>query len=368
MDSGSVAARYARVMQITVVIIVAVWHFGYDIVILTKGWSLYRPAAAAVGAWVVLAAVQIGGSVLLLRGRLGPVMAWSLAILALVAGAVATFTYPTGEALSDISWAWNTVGWFAVLLLMNRPLVELAALSAANTAVTVVALAAGDALGRVMIARLIAVTYATVGAQLLFAFVHRHLVLATRRTAELAAAREEREVRLAADEAVHAGRAERYQKLRDRAEPLLRGLAEQRLDPADPAIQRAAGVEAARLRRLFAETDDAPHPLLHELRACADIAERRDVDVTMLAYGDLPALPAPARRDLTEAPMLVLASAASWARLTVVANPDLVVVSVVANAPPDVLHGLAGPAARNASVMHDDEEQWLWVESRWVSV
>ncbi|MCF2436421.1 hypothetical protein LV779_27200 [Streptomyces thinghirensis] len=58
-------------------VIVAVWHFGYDSLILVRGWSRYEPAWAALASWLMLSVVQLVGSVLLLRtalrGRLAPV-------------------------------------------------------------------------------------------------------------------------------------------------------------------------------------------------------------------------------------------------------------------------------------------------------
>ena len=39
------------------------------------------------------------------------------------------------------------------------------------------------------------------------------------------------------------------------------------------------------MRRLFAETDMVTNPLLHELRHCADIADRKGVVVELDARG-----------------------------------------------------------------------------------
>ncbi|MGW0762007.1 hypothetical protein ACWD1Y_36985, partial [Streptomyces sp. NPDC002814] len=131
--------------------------------------------------------------------------------------------------------------------------------------------------------------------------------------------------------------------------------------PPGPRGRRRA--PPPRLRRLFVETDDAPHPLLHELRACADIAERRGVRVTLLSYGDLPDLPTSARRELAEGTLLVLATAATRARVTVVTTPEDVVVSVVADAPPQTLVESPGPLT--VSAQYDQEEDQLWWETRW---
>lgn len=360
---GMVATRFANAVNIGLVVIVGVWHLGHDTLLMLRGWQEYEPQAAAAGSWLALTVIQTVGSVLLLRSALSGHTAWWLAGAALATGVVATATYPAGAMISEVSWAWNTVGWFGVLLLMQRPLWELVALLGANTAVTVGFLVADGALDQVMVARLLAVTYTTAGVQLTFAYAARQLNEGAREATEIAAAQAERLARATADETVHAERRRRYEYLRSRVEPLLRGLSERRLDPGDTVVRRRAAVEAARLRRLFAETDDTPHPLLHELRACADVAERRGVSITLMSYGDLPDLPSSVRRELADGTLLVLASAATQARVTVVTTPEDVVVSVVADAPPETLVESPGPLT--VSAIYDQEEDQLWWETRW---
>jgi energy-converting hydrogenase Eha subunit C len=358
-----VATRFAKAVNIGVVAIVGVWHLGMDTLLVLKGWPVYEPRAAAAGAWLALTVIQTVGSVLLLRSALSARTAWMLAAAALVTGVVAAAAYPPGGAIGNVSWAGNTVGWFGVLLLIQRPLWELITLLAANMAVMVGFLAADGALDQATVSHLLAVVYTTAGIQLTFAYLARQLNDGAREATEIAAAQAEHLARATADETVHAERRRRYEYLRIRAEPLLRGLAGRQLDPGDAVVRRRAAVEAARLRRLFAETDDTPHPLLHELRACADVAERRGVRVTLLSYGDLPGLPSSVRRELTEGALLVLAGAATQARVTVVTTPEEVVVSVVADAPPDTL--VEPPGSLTVSSLYDQEEDQWWWETRW---
>jgi hypothetical protein len=357
------AAAYARALYLGVVVILWTWHFGYDILIISRGWPVYPSHLAAAGAWLVVAVVQVLGSVLQLRGRLGTATAWVLAGLALAGSVLAVYSYPPGQVVSDVSWAWNTVGWCGVLLLIQRPLRELVGFLAVNTAITVIPMAAQGTLDRVTLGRVAIVTYAVVGAQLLFAVVAHHLDAVALRATDLTLARAESQSRTAVDDAVHAERQRRYAEVSERVEPLMRGLAGGSLDVADPEVRRVAGIEAARLRRLFAETDDTPNPLLHELRACADLAERRGLEIAFLTYGDVPEMPTDVRRFLAEVLLLVLSSAASRARLTTVADPAEVVMSVVADAPADVLANLR--ATVPMSIVHDPEQDQLWVEVRW---
>jgi hypothetical protein len=122
-------------------------------------------------------------------------------------------------------------------------------------------------------------------------------------------------------------------------------------------------VEASRLRRLLAETDDVPDPLLHELRACADIADRRGVLVDLHVVGRLPELDPPTRRALTEAPLHALAGADRQARVTVVGRADGVAVSVLVDGGPPV--EVASSPESGVVVTSQEGENGLWVEARW---
>ncbi|SHN47908.1 hypothetical protein [Cryptosporangium aurantiacum] len=358
-SANDIAARYAKAVAVSVVAIGAVWHFGYDVLILLRGWASYDPLIAELGAWLIVTVVQIVGSVLLLRDALSAATARVLAGVAVTAGVLAVSAYPPGQALSDVSWAWNTVGWLGVLFLLGRPVWEAGVLLAVNSVATLVALVADGAWDRITAARFLAVVCATVGVQMLYATFARWLIDVAREATVHAREQEERMARHAARVAVHDARQRRYEELSLRVRPLLRGLSLQRLDPEDLRVQRQAGIEAARLRRLFAETDDTDHPLLHELRACADVAERRGVDVTFMSYGDPPYLPTAVRRRLAEAPLQVLASADVSARVTVVVDATEVVISAVGDCA-ETLVGLVPDA-----VLYDEETNEIWVESRW---
>src|SRR5262249_44069505 len=163
-------------------------------------------------------------------------------------------------------------------------------------------------------------------------------------------------------EALHRSRLDRYQTVRRSVVPLLTGLAAGVLDPADRRTQRRCAVEASRLRRLSAETDDVPDPLLHELRACADLAYSRGVLVDLQVVGQLPVLTRPVRRALTEAPLHALAGAEQRARVTVFGRSNEGAGSVLADT------RLGGPLtspdrAVTVSVMQGPD--WQWIETRW---
>src|SRR5690242_3694079 len=104
----SVAARYASAMRVGVVTIMLIWHFCYDVLIIARSWPEYTSRAATVVAWLIVAAVQLVGSVLLLRrGPEAPAVVYHLlATAAVAASLLAVLSYPPGQALGDASWAW----------------------------------------------------------------------------------------------------------------------------------------------------------------------------------------------------------------------------------------------------------------------
>src|SRR5207244_3185595 len=122
-------------------------------------------------------------------------------------------------------------------------------------------------------------------------------------------------------------RGRRYREVATTAGPLLSGLADGTLDPANPDVVRRCAIEAARMRRLFADSDDRGDRLLHEVRACVDLAERRGVAVDVISDGSWPELPREVRHALTDGPMQVLSTLrpdAQTARVAVVGTPDAV--------------------------------------------
>ena len=251
-------------------------------------------------------------------------------------------------------------------MLLRRPPVELVCFLLANSAATLAVLGYDGVLDRVGAARFATVVYGTAALQLTVLLAARALDATARRAAETAAAEAEvRRAREVADE-LHAGRRDRYRTVHRSVAPLLSGLAGGELDPADREVRHRAAVAASRLRRLFAETDDVADPLLHELRACSYIADQRGVLVDLQVLGRLPGLDRPARRALTEAPLLALAGAERHARVTVVGRSDEVAVSVLVDATGPT--GAAGPAPvmdSAVTVTMLDAADQRWVEARW---
>jgi hypothetical protein len=356
-----VATRYGRGFDLAVVWLVGLWYLGGDLATTAVSGPAYRSPGAELAAAVLMTGIGAAGAVRLLLRRTDPATSRVLAAGALVAGLLGTAA-ASGAAAFTSNWAWDATGWIGVLVLLRQPLTELAALLAVNAGVTVAVLVQDGVADRVTLARFGTVTYATTVLQLAVALASRALDATARRAAAAAegeaAVRRRRQVA----EQLHACRQDRYDTVGRSVAPLLAGLASGELDPADRRTRHRCAVEAGRLRRLLAETDDVPDPLLHELRACADIADRRGVLVDLQVQGRLPALEVSVRRALAEAPLHALAGARRQARVTVVARADEVAVSVLSDGPPAEPAGSADPLVTVTAQEGGDRQ---WVEARW---
>jgi len=360
-----VAGRYQRAFELAVVWLIAVRHVANALIaIISRQWA-YRSFGAEMLAWALMAGVGAAGSVRLLRRRTGPVASWLLAVGVLAASALATAEVATRQELTAAHWAFTTTGWFGVLVLLRRPITELAALITINAGLTLGVLLRDGMTDRVSLTRFLMIVYVMAALQVGLTLVVKALDGTARRAATAAERQAAVGRRRQVAEALHRSRLDRYQTVRRSVAPLLVGLASGELDPGDRRIQRRCAVEASRLRRLFAETDDVPDPLLHELRACADIAYSRGVLVDLQVVGQLPALSLPVRRALTEAPLHVLAGAQRQARVTVLGRSNEVAVSVLADTRAGEPAELPTPSGRAVTVTMQEEEDGHWIEARW---
>lgn len=356
-----VATRYARDLDRAVVVVVAGWHvLGAGLQLWSHVPDFAHPLQQAV-AWALLGAViSVGAAWLFARRETAPYL-WTLAAVALAVNLFVGLTIPP-DRLLETNWAWGTTGWTCVLLLLRRPLFELIAFLLADAAI-VFSIMIPAPMDRQEAAAFVTVLYASASIQLAVTVTARALDGTAQRAVRIATAQAAATARQLIAEQVHAARQSRYLAIGVDTGALLSALAGGTTDPGDPAVRTGCAVAAARLRRLFAESDDVPTPLLHELRACADIAERRVVRVEIETIGQLPEMPSPARRVVAEAAIDVLTRARSHARITLSAENGGVAVAIVA----DVPYGPppAPATGTGVAISHQYGEEGLWMEARW---
>ncbi|MGW4156310.1 hypothetical protein ACWEDF_24470 [Micromonospora chersina] len=361
----AVADASDRGARIVAVVIALAWHLAIGLPALLGSWSrLAAPPVVAAG-WLVTAAVGVATGVRLLRGGLPP--ARPLAAALLVVDATVFAAAGERQLFTAANWVWGGLAWFFLLVLWRRPLGWLLGLLAAHATIALVAAALHGATAPADLSRYAMYVYGTSSLPVaVFAGASTIAALARDRAGTAAAA-----LGVAAErEAAEQARRERQARLAlvsGAAEEVLAALAAGDADPADPAVRHRAVLAAARLRRLIAESDDVPDPLLHELRAAADLAERNGLPIELVAVGAPPELPVEVRRRLVDPPTAALAGARGWARLTVVAGPDEVVVSLVTpdHEGPDATGPPGGDGDGPVEHLHERDGEIRWTQTRW---
>ncbi|WP_066939569.1 hypothetical protein [Microtetraspora fusca] len=349
---------HAAVLAVTVAV-----QFGLCLPTLIEHSRRYDPLWLEIAGFVLLAGVAAGAAVCLARhGRIPPPARRVGASLVLLAAGAAAVAAPPGNYLDRAHWYFGLVGWYGVLLLFDRPPTRLALFLGANLVVALAKAVLSGPPDPLEWAAMAVSVVSVYGFQLALSLVIQEV----RRVAARARETAEEEERLRTAEAVaehlHRDHRQRYVALLGTTVPLLAGLGYGSLDPSDPDVRRRCAREAARMRRLFAESDDVSDRLVHELRAVIEVAERSGITVQFAARGAPRDLPKDVRRELIDPVAAVLAAAASSARVTVVRTPDRVRVSVLGDGP-------APPrpefASRHVDINRVVAENRLWVEAVW---
>jgi hypothetical protein len=219
-----------------------------------------------------------------------------------------------------------------------------------------------DGLNRTDLAGFLAVLAWSTGAQVAVAAGVRALDAAAGQAAAAARSEHAARERAATAQIIRAARHARWLALQESAVPLVAELAAGTADPGDAQVRSRCAVQAARLRRLLAESDEVPGSLVHELHASADVAERRGVAVEIATAGLLPPVPGPARRVITDAAIAILSAARSQARITLAAVASGIAVSFVADAGTVVRLPAAG---EGVAIDQQQDRGMLWAEARW---
>ncbi|MGC4887338.1 hypothetical protein [Micromonospora sp. DT227] len=363
-QAHAVADASDRGARLVAVGIALAWHLAVSLpAVLAAGPGMAAPAVVAAG-WLVTALVGVATGVRLLGGGSPPARRLAAVLLAVDAAVFAA----AGERFlfTTANWVWGGLAWFFLLVLWQRPVRWLLALLAAHATIALVAVVLHGTTAPADLSRYAMYVYGTstlpvavfAGAAVLTALA-RDRAGAAAATLAVAAERE-------AAERARSERQARLALVSGTAEEVLAALATGDADPADPAVRRRAVLAAARLRRLIAESDDVPDPLLHELRAAADLAERNGLPIELVAVGTPPELPVDVRRALADPLTAALAGARGGARLTVVAGPDEVVVSLVTpdhDGPDDPLPPPDGDGP--VAYLHERDGEIRWTQTRW---
>ncbi|GAA2216515.1 hypothetical protein GCM10009850_119840 [Nonomuraea monospora] len=322
--------------------------------------DVHGPPGTRLVAFAALGTVLAGEAVLLVRGRSWGRLRGPAIAVVLGASALSYAALPEGRTSTGVDWISGSVNWVGVVVLLDRPLRAAASFLLAHELIALLHLILSGDLSRGSLTRFATGSVAVIGFPLCLTVVAAVLLRLSAAAAN--SRREIEQVRTAEAAESHHRRQQRLVELSATTVPLLEGLADGSLRPEDPAVQRHCAIEAARMRRLFAEADKVANPLLHELRHCIDVADRKGVVVELDTRGQWPEPPLAVRRDLTEAALVVLATALSRARVTVIGGADLVSVSVVADCRETTLPAPATPGVR-VEALHNDGT--VWVEARW---
>jgi hypothetical protein len=293
--------------------------------------DLYRPAWAADTAFVALALVGVVCAAWVLRGKPLPLFVMVPGtVVVLIASVVATAAVPPGRYFSELDWSFGLVGWYLFLLLADRVAVLVTALCV-YAATSVVQFTAAGLPDRAGIGSAAIVLLSVTSFQLAVVVVVRVLHRRALQAGEVAAEQDRLAIQQALAEQRELDHRLRFAGQLGATLPLLAGLADGTLDPRAPATLQRITLAATQLRRLFAENDDVPDPLVHELSACVDVAERRGLAVSLAVSGETVPVPTAVRRELTGPVITALSAARSRARVSLLRTDEQVRVAVVAD-------------------------------------
>lgn len=346
-------------MRIILVCAAGLLQFGLGLHALLTQDYLHR--GLAVGAFAALACVTAVCCWWVLRRKpLPAAVALPGTAVVLAASFCATAAIAPEERLQAPGWAFGLVGWHLLLLLLDRVRVLVTVLAAHLVTSMGLFLWAGVP-DRAALGAAGAAAFAAANVQLAVIVITRVL---HRQSLEATAAAEERDrlaTRLLAARQWEQGQRSVFAGQLGLTLPLLAGLADGELDPRDSDTQRRCALAATQLRRLFAENDEVPDPLVHEVTACVDAAERRGVDVSFAISGAAVPVPPQVRHDLTSPVVTALSAARSRARVSVLRTDEEVRIAVVADASADVVAASTG----QVGVEYGAYGEYLRMETRW---
>ncbi|CCH31321.1 hypothetical protein BN6_40350 [Saccharothrix espanaensis DSM 44229] len=313
------------------------------VAVLQLGLSLppllaYEHGPGASVAFVVLALVPLVCAGWITRRRPLPRVVVAGGVVAVLGASVlATAALPADGHFGAAHWSFGLVGWHLLMLLADRVPALLAAFGAHLAAGIAQFVLAGPP-DRVSIGAAGVVVLGVTSFQLGVLLLARVLLRTARQAAELAAEQERAATRAALAEQWAQDLRAGFAGGLGTTLPLLADLADGVLDPRAEDTRRRCAFAATQLRRLFAEHDEVPDPLVHEVAACVDVAERRGLSVSLAVSGSVVPVPTEVRRELTGPVASALSAARRRARVSLLRTDGEVRLAVIADAAPE-----AGP-------------------------
>ncbi|GHE77064.1 hypothetical protein GCM10017786_02950 [Amycolatopsis deserti] len=324
--------------------------------------SGYHPVWLGEAAFAVLALVIAVSSGWILRGRRVPAgVALPGAAVVLAAAAAAATTVPPEWYLLRQHWAFGLVGWHLLVLLLERTRPLLAAF-ALHAALGGAQFLLAVPLDRIWLGETAIAIVSVLGFQLAVGLI---VQLVTRRLGQMAAivaARDRAATRAALAEQWEHDQRTRFAGQLGALLPLLAGLADRTLDPRTDDVRHRCALAAARLRRLFAENDDVPDPLVHEVAAAVEVAERRGVAVSFAVSGEVVPVPTAVRRELAEPVLTALSAARTQARVSLLRTAEEVRLAVLADFAVTAGSPSRSPHVEVTAHTHGDRTR---MEARW---
>lgn len=321
----------------------------------------YRHRWLSVAAFIALACVTaVCGGWVLRRKPLPTAVVVVGTVVVLVASVCATAAVAPDGHFRAPDWSFGLVEWHLLLLLLDRVPVLLAAL-ATHLVLSAWQFLASGVPDRAEIGAAGIAALGAASVQLAVVVITRVLHRRTQEAMAMSAERSRLATRVSTAEQWERGQRTVFAGQLGVTLPLLADLADGVLDPRDSATRRRCALAATQLRRLFAENDEAPDPLVHEVTACVDVAERRGIDVSFAISGAAVALPSEVRHGLTGPVVAALSAARERARVSVLRTDDEVRIAVVA----DAGAGMVTPSSARVEVECDTYGENLRVEARW---
>ncbi|MEU4743299.1 hypothetical protein AB0G02_22945, partial [Actinosynnema sp. NPDC023658] len=222
----------------------------------------HHPAARV--AFAVTALVTVLCAVWVVRRKpLPPTVVVGGVVAVLLASSVATGALPPHAHFGPAHWSYGLVGWHLLLLLLDRVPALLAA-QALHVVLSVGQWLLDGTPDRAAVGGAGVVVLSVTSFQLGVLAMSRFLVRSARQAAEVAAEQERAATRTALAEQWEQDLRAGFAGQLGATLPLLADLADGVLDPRADDTRRRCALAATQLRRLFAENDDVPDPVVHE--------------------------------------------------------------------------------------------------------